>query len=814
VLHGKTDCLARGKSLVRARTAIKNIGAFMSADTFFSSLAFHVQRLRIALIVLVMVLTGFFFWKMQDLQFDNSSEIWFTEADPALRRLTQFQKIFGNDDFVYLVFEAEHIFSEQGRRLLADLCGEIRRKVPYLRSVTWLGNAEYIEADAEGITISDFADPDRQGAELKEKALKEKIYHNSYISPDGKTAGMLLELKAYPEGALDPRSAVVAGVREALAGPQYAPLDIHIVGQPVLHVDYNEISFTESASFFATCLLLQMLVLYLIGRRFKDVLAPILTILLSLIWTMGMIQVLGYTLNLFIILIPVLLACLCIGDSMHSIAFFHQQRRAGLGVREALCRAMADTGLPCLYTSLTTAAGFLSFLAADIRPFQEMGVYASIGALCAYFLSILLVLVLYSYDKTRTSPAPAAVLAGFNAEMAHPSKAQDIFDKLLQGVCGINLRYPKAIFVIAVMMTVVALYGYSRLEVETNTAHTLSPKLPLRQSYDFVDERMGGTMSVEIMLDTGTPNGIKELDFLRKAERLQEYLDANADVTKTVSVLDILKKINEAMHGGEPARYRLPENNDTVAQYLLLYEMSNGRELDKMISFDNRIARLTAKTRSLDTRQVRLLSEGITAFSKDVFGPGVRVEISGNLDWTRSMNDLLMDGQRQSFIAALISVSLLMCLALRSLRLGILSMIPNIFPVLMTLGFMGFAGIYMDMPLMSFSAIIIGAVVDDTIHFLFHYREAFEKTHCYEQALRETFTTTGRPLLFTTMTLFCGFFVLLFSNVMGVMKFGGLACFAFTLALAADFFIMPSILLLFRPLKKTGGCKCGGKCHE
>jgi predicted RND superfamily exporter protein len=333
----------------------------------------------------------------------------------------------------------------------------------------------------------------------------------------------------------------------------------------------------------------------------------------------------------------------------------------------------------------------------------------------------------------------------------------------------------------------------------------------LRRSYDFVDERMGGAMSVEIMLDTGKPDGIKDLDFLRKAERLQEHLDADANVTKTISLLDILKKINEAMHGGDPARHALPDNNDLIAQYLLLYEMSSGRELDKMASFDNRVARLTAKTRTLDTRQVRLLSEDIAAFSRDLFGPGVRVTVSGSLDWTRSMNDLLLDGQRQSFIAALISVSLLMCLTLRSLRLGILSMIPNIFPVFMTLGFMGFAGIYMDMQLMCFSAFIIGVVVDDTIHFLFHYREEFEKTRSYEQALRETFATTGRPLLFTSLTLFSGFAVLLFSDVTGVMKFGGLACFAFSLALAADFFIMPAILLLFRPLDGLSRGKPGGK---
>ena len=229
--------------------------------------------------------------------------------------------------------------------------------------------------------------------------------------------------------------------------------------------------------------------------------------------------------------------------------------------------------------------------------------------------------------------------------------------------------------------------------------------------------------------------------------------------------------------------------------------MSDGRELDKLVSFDSRVARLTAKTRTLGTGDVRRLSEDVAAFSRGVFGDTVKVRMAGNLDWTKSMNDLLADGQRQSFLAALLVVSVIMCFALGSLRLGLLSMLPNIFPVFVTLGLMGVSGIYMDMPLMSFSAIIIGVVVDDTIHFLFHYRESFARTGSYEKALEETLLSTGRPMLFTTITMLCGFSVLLFSDMVGVVKFGGLGCFAFGWALFADYFLVPAILLTFRPLK-------------
>ncbi|MFR3459684.1 MAG: efflux RND transporter permease subunit, partial [Bilophila wadsworthia] len=618
---------------------------------FFGRLTDWVLRRRGAVAVLIVLLTAFFLWKMQDLQFDNSNEIWFSEGDPSLERINTFHKLFGNDDFVYLVFDADTLFSPESLRLLSDLVSDIRKKVPYLRDVTWLGNAERIEADAEGIVVSDFIDPETYDAasmpELRRRALAEKNYRDNLISSDGKTVGMLLEMRTYPRDSVEPRSEVTHALREVLAQPEYAGFSIHAVGQPILHNDYNELSFKESATFFGLCLLVQMVLLFWLGKGVRGVIGPISVVVLSVIWTLGMIQVLGFTLNLFIILIPTLLICVCIGDSMHIIATYNQHRRGGLGVVAALRQAMSETGMPCLLTSLTTAAGFLGFCAADIQPFREMGVYASVGALMAYILSILVVLLLYSTERDKAPSAPTPGMPGAPARTASPSTPiqigkPDIFDRFLGRVYLINVRYPKVLLALFVVLLGVSVYGYTLVEVETGTARMLSKSLPLRQAYDFVDERMGGSMSVEIMLDTGRENGVKSQAFLRGLERLQQHLDVSPLVTKTVSVLDIIKKINESMHGGDKAAYALPDGDDAaIAQYLLLYEMSDGRELDKLVSFDSRVARLTAKTRTLGTGDVRRLSEDVAAFSRGVFGDTVKVRMAGNLDWTKSMNDLL-----------------------------------------------------------------------------------------------------------------------------------------------------------------------------
>ena len=364
---------------------------------FFGRLTDWVLRRRGAVAVLIVLLTAFFLWKMQDLQFDNSNEIWFSEGDPSLERINTFHKLFGNDDFVYLVFDADTLFSPESLRLLSDLVSDIRKKVPYLRDVTWLGNAERIEADAEGIVVSDFIDPETYDAasmpELRRRALAEKNYRDNLISSDGKTVGMLLEMRTYPRDSVEPRSEVTHALRGVLAQPEYAGFSIHAVGQPILHNDYNELSFKESATFFGLCLLVQMVLLFWLGKGVRGVIGPISVVVLSVIWTLGMIQVLGFTLNLFIILIPTLLICVCIGDSMHIIATYNQHRREGLGVVAALRQAMSETGMPCLLTSLTTADSSVSARRissrsgkwASTRPWARSWPISSVSSSCCSF---------------------------------------------------------------------------------------------------------------------------------------------------------------------------------------------------------------------------------------------------------------------------------------------------------------------------------------------------------------------------------------------------------------------------------------------
>ncbi|MBW2271954.1 MAG: MMPL family transporter [Deltaproteobacteria bacterium] len=764
------------------------------AHRFFSELAAQLIQRRWLVLALVAALTAFMAAQTPRLELNTNNDIWFVEGDRTLELSEKFKEAFGNDDFIYVLFESEDFFRPENIRRLGALAEVLEEEVPHLLDLTWLGNVEDIEGLEDLIEIEEFLgevpeDPARL-AELRSRALAEPSFVNALISSDGRIAGLLLEMDAYPEGEMDPRKEVPPVVREILARPEFNDLELHAVGGPLIDYDIDVLTAQESALFTAICILVQMAILLWVARGPRGVLVPVVVVVLATTWALGAIALYGFKLNIFIIMLPVLLICVGIGDSMHVIAEFQDQQDRGLARRDALREAMGVVGWPCLLTSVTTAAGFLAFLAARIKPFREMGIYAATGVMIAVVLTYLLVPVLYSWGAERPR----------SREGRGDAPRDDVFDRLLGWVYRVVVAHPLPIVVFFIGLAAVALVGYSRLEIESNSVEMFSTDVPIRRAYDYVDANMGGSMSMEIMLDTGVTDGITDADFLHAMDELDRFVIDHPLTTKTTSILDVLRKMRRAFHENRPEFYDIPTSREEASQYLLLYESSGGEQKEKLVTFDQDIARLTARTRALDTRDARRFVAELEHFVAQRPELSDRVEITGMLAWVRAMNDLIGQGQKRSFLTAFAVITVIMMLVLRSPGLGLISMLPNIFPVLISLGLMGLAGVYMDMGMMTFAAIIIGVAVDDTIHFFVRYRREFERAGSYEVALRETLASVGRPITFTTLTLTLGFSVLTLSDMRGLVHFGVLAGFAFSWALLADFFFAPAVLLLTRPL--------------
>ena len=319
---------------------------------------------------------------------------------------------------------------------------------------------------------------------------------------------------------------------------------------------------------------------------------------------------------------------------------------------------------------------------------------------------------------------------------------------------------------------------------------------------------MGGILNVVYIFDTGQTDGIKQGAVLRQLEKLQARADEHPMVKKTFSVVDILKDMNQSMNAGDPAYYVLPEEEDLIAQYLLLYEMSGGNELDDYVTIDFSRTPLELRVEVGDSAAIEDLIAGLDAYKQELAaadtGSGAQVLTTGiGLLWVKVAN-YIADSQLWGYVFAFSMIAIILVVAYRSFKVGMLSMIPNLTPVIITLGFMGWNDIHLDYFRLLLATIAIGIAVDDTVHMMTRLRREFGQTGNYRQAIDNSITSVGRALTITTIVLTLSFLVFLVSEMSVLASFGILLACTIGVALIADLFLLPALVLAFKPFGPEG----------
>ncbi|MCR5170908.1 MAG: MMPL family transporter [Desulfovibrio sp.] len=778
-----------------------------TSNGFSKSIGRFLVKYRFLLLLLVVVLTAFFGYSSRCLKFDGSVDVWFTEGDPAAERKAAFKASFGNQHSVLVLVEPSHgvdLFSPENIGAIRGLVSEFERSVPYLKEVQWVGSMDIVVPDGTGIRIDRLFEHEapftaQEAEEGRRRAMAEDDFIQRYISKDGRALAIILDFLDYPGDAKTPEKSIAQSVYAIVgaAGASLPGVSFSVVGEPVFQYNYEVIAAKQTPMMFGLCMLMQLFLFVVMMRSFAASFTPLFIVFLSVIWTFGFIGLAGFDLNLMIIGLPIILVCVCTGNAVHLISDFTEIYRTGVPRKEALAEAVAAVGWPCLLTSLTTAAGFVSFAAAPMRPFQQMALYASLGVLAALVLTFVLIPFFYSFGRRHYSG---------RVRTAQPAHLSDRFlDRKLLALANGVVRHPAA--VVAAFGVLTAVFGASiwLVQIESNNNKLLLEKVPMRQAIDHVDATMGGSMAIDVMLDTGRENGIKSAKFLKDMQNLESCIASHPLVVSTMSVLEPLRKTRQAIYGGDPKMRTVPESDGAAAEYLFLYEMAGGNQLDKLVSFDSSKVRINARTTSLGTAEGRRLSEDIQKAAKKFIEPGVKVMTGGSIDLTTALTDNVARGQNSSILLALCTICAIMMIATRSVPMGLISMVPNVIPVIMVLGLLGLTGVYMDTILMTVSSMIFGVATDDTIHFYIRLKKEFDAIGKYREAVIATVADIGRPLFYTTVILCCGFLVMTVSVMVGWIKIGLLASYAFAWALLADLTLSPALILLFKPFGRERG---------
>ena len=745
-----------------------------------------------------------------DARIDNSFASFFDHDDPTYNAYQQYRKDFESDEIAYIVYRtAAGPWDLSVMRQIEKLTAELEAEVPFVKEVTSLSNAEFMEgAPPDDLLVYDLLDefPKDQQAlwSIRDKVMKKPLYIGGLVNQEGTLGAIIVEMTRssidpLDEIRLDPDGGdglhnmypqVSFDAIEAVLGrAEYNNLEFFVTGDVPTNATYNTVFIEKDLPLLmALSIGVIALSLALVFRRPVGVIGPFLVILFAMAISVAVIGALGWNIDFMFGLMPTLLITVGVADSVHILSEFGHFHRSTGNRREAITKTLYLVGAPCLLTSLTTAAGFLSLSLSPIKSIGHLAVYSAAGVVAAFVASITILVALLAFGR----PVKA------------PSENHSRFDALLDAIASFVIRHKVGIVAAFALLFVGSGWGIFLIEVDSNFLTEFSRKVPVRVATEFVDEHMSGSSSVVYLFDSGEPEGVKNPEVLREIERVQRIAEKHDVVTKTYSIVDLMKDINESFHNGDPNYYKIPDSRELVAQYLLVYELSGGDEIRDFVSHDYARATLELRTKLTHTSLYQKLVDDIDGqlSAQSLQASTVSKTGIGAL-WLKFV-DYITLSQIQGGVIALSVISLLMCVVFGSVRIGLLSMIPNIAPVILVLGAMGWAGTPLDYYRLLIAPIAIGIAVDDTIHMMSRYRHEFSVSGDYEQALRASMKGVGRALLITSTILVIGFLMNMFSLMDGQKSFGVLVASVIAAALIADFLLLPALVLLFKPFGKQG----------
>ncbi len=764
--------------------------------------------------LLLLGISVFFTYKVR---FDNSFESYFEKDDPAYVTYLQFRKDFGSDEIAYILYEAPEkthgAWDLEVIKQIARLTDALENEVPFVKEVTSVYNAEFIEGKDDELLIHAILDPFPQTQDellaIREKVMKKPLLVGTLISKDGRYGAILMEME---KSSVDAQETLIFdpargtdmdnlypqvtndAIERILARPEYKSIQFHYTGDVPLGSVYNRITRSESTRLGIIAFSVIGALLLFFFRKPLAVIGPLVIMLMAILSATGFAGMMGWKLDLMFTMLPGTLVTVGVASAVHILTGYTVFQKKLKDKRSAIRKTMLLVGVPCLFTMLTDVAGFGSTNISPITAIQHFAFYSAIGVMMGFLLTVTLFLsVLPMFDFLPES-APSA--EDKSAPGNGVSRKKPFSVRFFAGLSRFDSRYYWKITIAWTLFFILSASGIAFLTVDSNLLTEFSEDVPIRKTTEFVDEVMIGAGGFNYIFDSGKPDGISDPEFLKRVDRIQSRIDEEKElVMKTMSVVDLLKDINQSFHGEDPAYYVLPESRELNAQYLLLYEMSGGEKLETYITGDQRMVNLEVHAKLVPSSIYKKVTDSINEFIEKNYDESSRPILTGSGFLWVQLIEYIVQSQIFGFSLAFCIIAIMMCLVLGSIRIGLLAMVPNLAPVLVTLGFMGWAGIPLDYVKLLVASIAIGIAVDDTLHFILRFRLDFQHTRNYQQALESSLNDVGRAIFITTLALLAGFSVNLLSVMNSISEFALLTLITLSVAAIADYFLTPALII-------------------
>ena len=761
---------------------------------------------RWAVLVVLALVTVFSSWTALDVKFDFSPRSVFLTGDEEVEFLQEHRAIFGDEDAIVVVLlETEDVFTAEVLGLVRQLSDEIEQ-IEHIEQALSLATMQEIGGTRGLIEVSPLLDEIPTDPEelkvLRGRVLSNGLYLNRFVNGSGTVTAVMGKFDNGFVEELDRRPAL-AEIERLIAETQGRHgVELSLVGVPIVNREYAVLLQNDMLRTVSGSALLVGILLWLLFRNAFSVALPLTAVGLSLSWTVAYMVLSGDNFNIINSIVPALLLVIAVGDAVHFLTTYYQELGAGKDKDQAIRAMVRRIGGACLLTSVTAAIGFASLVVARIDIIKGMGRVAAVGLLVAYVVILLLVPTVLSLVKTPHSAAESDPREGW-------------IGALLIWLGEVTIKRKGRVFVITTAVAGLCIGGAFLVRSDNFLLEELLPNNPVSVALHHSEDVLTGVMPVEVSVHVDTEGGIFEPEILRGIEQVQAELARQPFIGHSVSIVDLIKEIARIQEG----EARIPDSRKLAAQYLLYFEMSEDPSfLDTMIDLPRQTARISATAKDFGTNNFlgwlrgehpcdprTDCSEPMMAKIDRIFGTvdgrkeGLRVKVTGGSLVAANALDRLVEDLLWSLGTAFVVISLLMMLILRSLRIGLMSMLPNMLPLLITLGFMGWVGIPVRTSTALIFSVALGVAVNDTIHFLTRYREEFFDCFDREEALRRTLLSTGRAIIFTSLLLIGGFLVMLTSRFVGIFQMGLLGAVALFAALLGDLVLLPVCLGIFKP---------------
>lgn len=722
------------------------------------------------------------------IEFKNDYQYFFREDNPQLRAFEDLQEIYTKNDNILIVLEPEsgEVFAPETLAAVHAIT-ERAWQLPFATRVDSVANFQYSRAEEDDLIVDDLVDPetaytDDQRAELQRIALAEPLLKRRLISTDADVTAVYVR-HTLPREKSDEATKAAVAARELAADieREFPGHNVYLTGSVMLSNSFFEASMQDLSSLTPLMYAVILITALIFLRSFWGMVATVLIILLSASTAMGLAGWLGIPLTPPSSGAPTVIMTLAVADTIHLLVSFFQAMRRGMPKKEALTESLRINAGPVFLTSLTTVIGLLALNLSDVRPFNDLGNISAMGVTAAFLYTVVLV------------PALVAILP-FRAKANPESQGSPWVVRL--GELVIARR--NALLWVGTVAVVVLGALVARNELNDEFIKYFDESFAFRTDTDFVSERLSGIYTMEFSLDSGEEGGVANPEFLANVNAFAEWLWQQPDVHHVFTLSDTFKRLNKNMHADDLAWYKLPEERDLAAQYLLLYEMSlpYGLDLNDTINIEKSSTRLIVTCDNVTAVRMRELQSQAEAWLHDnTPEPMWTVPASTNLMFSHISERNIKSSILGAFVA-LGLIAIVLAIAFRSIKFGAISILPNMMPAVMAFGIWGVAKGQIDLGNAVVLTMALGIIVDDSVHFLSKYlRARRENGMDAEGAVRYAFSTVGSALIVTSFVLVSGFAVLSLSPFGLNAGMGLMTAIVLLVALLADLLFLPPLLM-------------------